>query len=123
MVHTVKERRADARFTSPLIDRIRLVVRPGCSVTLLDLSAGGALVHSPRPLRPGTRVQMHLVTTAHRVALRAHVQRCVVALLDPEQGVVYCGALQFDERCEIPWEDRSRRGYRVPGARSSATNW
>jgi hypothetical protein len=116
MGHAVGERRLDARFTGPTIGRFRATVRPGCLVTLVNLSGGGALIHSSRPLRPGARIHLQLATATQAVGLAAHVQRCTVALLDPDGGVTYSGALKFDERCEIPWEETTHRGHRVPAS-------
>ena len=99
----------------------RATVRGGSVVIVIDLSAGGALIQAPKPLPPGSRVHLH-VTTAHgKVSLAAHVLRCAVWALDPETGVTYRGALKFDHRCEIAWEEGGRtRGRRAGGEGSPA---
>jgi PilZ domain-containing protein len=92
--------RADVRIACTSAMAIRAILRPGYLVTVLDMSAGGALIQGPRPLRPGARVQLRLVSAARALALTAHVVRCAVWALDAEVGVVYRGALQFDQRCD-----------------------
>jgi PilZ domain len=115
MAHPLVDRRLDARFGHPEIAGTQAILRPGYAVSLVDLSAGGALIQGPRPLRPGARVHLQLVSGTRRLALSAHVLRCSVASLDTRHGVQYRGALQFDHRCEWLWEDGTLDGYLVPG--------
>jgi hypothetical protein len=56
-------------------------------------------VQTDRPLRPGSLVHLRLVTDAATLSIAAHVVRCLVWAIHPEQGVTYRGALRFDERC------------------------
>lgn len=107
----VTDRRVDARF--PPVPDAQATLRPGCAVALVDISAGGALVQAERPLRPGARVLLHVVTPRERYAIAAHVLRCMVWSLDPLNGVVYRGALRFDERVEWCWA--APAGHSVPG--------
>ena len=113
MAHSVSDRRLDARFTAPIIDGIGMTLRPGHDVVLVDLGVHGARVHSTRPLRPGARVHVQLTTEARRVGLGAQVLRCSVASIDGS-GVVYSGALAFDHRCNVLWEEMTRQGYELP---------
>jgi hypothetical protein len=117
------ERRVDARFRQAALAPTRATLRPGCDVTVIDLSAGGALVQARRPLRPGARVHLQLATLGRMFALSAHVLRCAVWSLDGEDGVIYRGALQFEHRCVFVREEPARRGYVMPsssGPESSA---
>jgi len=114
MDRPVVDRRVDERFGQPAISGTQAILRPGHAVVLIDLSAGGALIEGPRPMRPGTRVHVQLVSGTRRFALNAHVLRCSVAALDPEAGVRYRGALRFDERCEAIWEASTLDGYLFP---------
>ena len=82
---------------------MRAVLRPGRAVSLVNLSVGGALVESPRPLRPGSSVHLQVTTGARAIGLTARVLRCAVAVIDAD-GVLYRGALMFDQRCESLWE-------------------
>ena len=100
MGQPVVDRRVDARFPAGSLTG-RATLRPGCVVVLIDFSAGGALVQAPRPLRPGARVHLHVVTEDGKFAVAAHVLRCTVWSLDPDTGVIYRGALRFEDRCEL----------------------
>jgi hypothetical protein len=82
-------------------------------VALVDVSAGGALVQAPRPLRPGGRVHLQVVTGSKRVAVAAQILRCQVWSLDPE-GVTYRGALRFDHRVDWAWAERTRFVHPMP---------
>jgi hypothetical protein len=107
------DRRIDARFP-PGPGATRATLRPGCPVVLVDVSAGGALVEASRPLRPGARVHLQLVTGARNYALAAHVLRCAVWSLDPYDGVTYRGALMFEDRCELVWEAETPAVSAIP---------
>jgi len=114
------ERRADPRFRQPAIAGTQAILRPGYAVSLIDLSAGGALIEGPRPLRPGTHVHLQLLTSSRKLGLGARVLRCAVASLD--QGVQYRGALKFDHRCTELWEEGTLDGYSLPAEASSASS-
>jgi len=113
------DRRADTRFGQPVIAGTQAILRPGYAVSLVDLSAGGALIEGPRPLRPGARVHLQLLTGNRRLGISAHVLRCSVASLDSRSGVQYRGALRFDHRCDALWEPATHEGYFVPGIPAS----
>ena len=115
MVDEVIDRRTEARFGGQVVGEMRTVLRPGCAVSLINLSAGGALIEGPRPLRPGARVHLVLGIGARSFGLAAHVLRCSVASLDATDGVRYRGALRFDERCDRLWERGTQGGYPMPG--------
>jgi hypothetical protein len=100
----VEDRRVDARFGTEVLASSRATVRPGCTVTIIDLSAGGALVQAGRPLRPGARVHLQFQRGSRRFALAAHIQRCAVWALDADHGVMYRAGLQFEHRCHAVWE-------------------
>ena len=104
MDQPLTDRRTDARFPPPARGATRATLRPGCPVVLVDFSAGGALVEASRPLRPGARVHLQLVTEGRTCVLTARVLRCAVWSLDPQHGVTYRGALKFEDRYERFWE-------------------
>jgi hypothetical protein len=110
----VADRRQDTRFGQPAIGGTQAILRPGYAVSLIDLSPGGALIQGPRPLRPGARVHLQLLTGSRRLGIAAHVLRCSVASLDSRQGVQYRGALKFDHRCDVLWEENTLDGYLLP---------
>ena len=115
MGQPVKDRRSDPRYTWLPADITQATLRPGCVVHVVDLSAGGALVQAARPLRPGARLHFHLVVRRQRFGLLARVLRCAVWALDSRAGVMYRGALQFEERFELT-EIATLTGSSDPGA-------
>lgn len=121
MAQPLTDRRADTRFGQPVIAGTQAILRPGYAVSLVDLSSGGALIQGPRPLRPGARVHLQLLTGTRRLGIAAHVMRCSVASLDSRQGVQYRGALKFDHRCDAIWETSTLDGYLVPIEEQSTT--
>lgn len=114
MDQPVADRRADARFPPTRPHATRATLRPGCAVVLVDLSAGGALVQAVRPLRPGARVLLQLVSEEQAFSVAAHVLRCAVWSIDARDGATYRGALKFDHRCEWPREPDTRQGCGIP---------
>jgi hypothetical protein len=110
----VADRRADARFETPPRADARATLRPGCAVSLADVSAGGALVDAPRPLRPGARVHLQVSTASRRFSIDAHVLRCAVWALDPVAGITYRGALKFEQRVDWCWAEPNRAEEPMP---------
>lgn len=121
MARPLVDRRRDARVALPEIGGTHAILRPGYLVSVIDLSAGGALIQGPRPLRPGARVQLQLVTATCRLALSGEILRCSVAALDAREGVRYRGAVQFDHRAESLWEAGTLDGYHVPAGSGTTT--
>jgi hypothetical protein len=105
----LEDRRRAARFDAPLLVHLKATLRPGNAVALVNLAVGGALVHSTRPLRPGSRIHVQITGGTHIVRVSAHVLRCGVAGLSAEDGVVYLGALKFDGHCDLPWAERRQK--------------
>ena len=99
MDRAVTERRHDVRRPAPAWRVSHATLRPGCSVQVIDLSPAGAQVETDRQLRPGARVHMRIVTERWTISIAAHVLRCAVWAIHPEEGITYRGALCFDERC------------------------
>jgi hypothetical protein len=64
----------------------------------VNISRGGALIEGTQPMRPGTRVMLQIVTPSAAFGLSAVVVRCSVRALSVDDGVIYRGALRFDER-------------------------
>ena len=89
-------------------------VRPGHDVSLIDVSAGGALIESDRRLLPGTSIELQLETPGQRAALRGRVLRCAVARVH-STSICYRGAISFDRH--LPWfSEEERAGYSIPAA-------
>jgi hypothetical protein len=114
----VTDRRIDTRFAWAQAGITQATLRPGCAVRVVNVSAGGALVQAGRPLRPGARVHVQLVTSFRVFPLIARVLRCAVWMLDSHDGATYRGALQFEQRCELLWEPQTHSGSTVPVATS-----
>lgn len=114
MDQQVSDRRHDPRVTPPAAALSRATLRPGCVISLVDVSAGGALIEAPRPLRPGARVHLQVTTAAGNIAIGAQVTRCLVWALDPLDGVTYRGALRFEQRIDWAWGDVTLPGYESP---------
>jgi hypothetical protein len=94
-------------------------VRPGRHASVVDVSAGGALVETTHRLLPGTAVELQLETSVERATVRGRVLRCTVAGLHPT-SVCYRGAIGFDRH--LPWFVPDADGYGVHGHESrSAT--
>ena len=85
-------------------------LRPGTTVVLVNLSMGGALVHSERLLHPRSRVQSQLGSPLVNATIAARVLRCSVAAIGAG-GVTYSAALKFDVPCELPWEPQRSEGW------------
>lgn len=113
-----RERRREPRTRT---HRVHARMRPGHHLVVIDLSAWGALVEAASPLRPGSRIELHLENEQRRGLLRARVTRCAVAALTAETGVTYRAALSFDECCEWVCESATHGEYDVPTAASQKT--
>lgn len=75
-------------------------VRPRYDVSVVDVSAGGALVESHCRLLPGVSVELQLNTLQRCAAVRGRVLRCTVWRLR-STSVCYRGAIVFD--AYLPW--------------------
>lgn len=93
-------------------------VRPGHSVSVIDVSAGGALVESARRLLPGTSIELQFQTANQHASVRGRVLRCAVVSLR-SSAVCYRGAVVFDRY--LPWfVEEDSTGYSVPSAEHRA---
>lgn len=110
MDRALTERRGQPRVPAAKLHIDEATLRPGCPVDVVDLSSTGAQVESMRPLRPGSRVHVRLASRNRTLAVAAHVVRCAVWSLHPENGVTYRGALRFEEACQSFWEEQTRTG-------------
>jgi hypothetical protein len=80
-------------------------IRGGPDISLIDVSASGALIEGARPLRPEARVEVHLVLDTRRAVLPARVVRSLVAAIDADRGITYHAALSFERRFDWLCED------------------
>ena len=95
-------------------------VRPGDRVSIVDVSAGGALLEAARPLRPGADVELQFERADGRVRMSARVLRCGVSALHPERGPTYRAAVSFSESFDWAREVTTPYGQGVPGRHASA---
>ena len=110
MDRTVSERRAHERGNNPWCRTARVTLRPGHAINIVNISRGGALVDGARPMRPGTRVMLQIVTPTGALGLSALVLRCGVRSLSGAAGIIYRGALKFDDRHDWTREIGTRTG-------------
>jgi len=88
---------------------VRARVLPGHDVSLIDVSAGGALIESSRRLMPDACVELHLLQhTADAKVVRGRVLRCCVSTLSAST-VSYRGAIAFDRPLSW-WTDDEAAG-------------
>jgi hypothetical protein len=87
-------------------------VRPGHDATLIDVSAGGALIETNHRLLPGAAVELQVDAGTERASVRGRVLRSRVIRVEPS-SVCYRGAIGFD--AHLPWF-MSESGYVVPSA-------
>ena len=106
MEPAVGERRGEPRLAAASLQIERATLRPGCLVAVLDLSATGAQVQSERPLRPGSRIHVRLAARNSSLAVAADVVRCSVWIVQAD-GVIYRGALRFEEACTAFLEEQA----------------
>ena len=92
-------------------------VRPGHRVHVVDVSAGGALLEAPRPLRPGAYVEVQFERSVRRIRMTGIVVRCGVSALDPDRGPTYRAAIAFNDTFEWAREGATHAGYGVPDLR------
>ena len=94
-------------------------VRPGREASLLDVSAGGALVETTYRLLPGSPIELHVATTERRASVRGGVLRSAVVAVGAA-GLCYRSAIGFNHL--LSWfVDGEAGGYGVPIAETHAT--
>ena len=90
-------------------------IRPGHPASIVDVSAGGALIETMFRLLPGTSVELHVETSTRHTRVRGEVLRSAVTKLRAD-GVCYRGAIRFDRH--LPWfVDESPAPGGTPDAR------
>jgi hypothetical protein len=72
----------------------KAVLRPGRSITVINISSCAALVESDAQLRPGAHAEVQLSSANVRTLVRGRIDRCNVAALDP---LTYRGVIVFDQ--------------------------
>jgi PilZ domain len=75
-------------------------VRPGREASLLDVSAGGALVETTYRLLPGSHIELHVATNECRASVRGGVLRCAVVAVQATD-MRYRSAIGFNH--QLSW--------------------
>jgi len=98
----VHERRAYQRLRDHELEWIRHArLSAGKGVSLVDLSAGGALLDSPVPLRPASLLTLEIIGQGIETSVQFRVLRCEVGAIGPA-GPTYRGACKFTRLLELP---------------------
>jgi hypothetical protein len=96
-----RDRRVHERLREHELEWLKSIrLKFGPSVRLIDLSAGGALIESKAPLRPGSTTALTITGRGLVETASLRVLRCEVSKIDG--GLVYRGACVFDRRLELP---------------------
>jgi hypothetical protein len=96
MLHSDLERRRTARRTPQADEALsRARLRTGRELSVVNISASGALLEGLTRLLPNTHTDLHIVTRHGRVLVRARVVRAFVWRLEREV-VCYRTALAFE---------------------------
>ena len=96
------DRRAYQRLRDRELEWIRHArLSAGKGVSLVDLSAGGALLDSPVPLRPSSLLTLEIIGRGIETSVQFRVLRCEVGAIGPE-GPTYRGACEFTRLLELP---------------------
>jgi hypothetical protein len=94
------DRRAHKRLSAHELRWLQMArFEHGPSVTLIDLSAGGALLESHDRLCPGSTLALELVGSS-QIVVPLRVVRSQIASI--EEGLVYRGACAFRRPLELP---------------------
>lgn len=96
-----RDRRAYERHSDRELQWVRIARLGGHSVSLVDLSSGGALLDSPVPLRPASVLTLEIVGAGFDAVIPFRVLRCEVGSLTTS-GTVYRGACEFTELIDLP---------------------
>lgn len=88
------DRRAHPRIPSAKLPVTRVHIPSRATVSLVDLSAGGALLELPFQMPPESRFAVKLDTAVEQIEVPFQMLRCYVAEL--KQGVTYHAAGAFD---------------------------
>ncbi len=97
-----QDRRAHRRVPGRTLDWLSAArVKYGPDVTIVDLSRGGALLQSDRPLAPGSRQALEIVGPDKSIVVPFGVLRSRLTALD-SRGTTYRAACSFGRPLDLP---------------------
>lgn len=96
-----RDRRAYQRLRDGELEWIRSARLGGKGVSLVDLSAGGALIDAPVPLRPDSLLTLQLSGRGVDTAVEFRVLRCQVGAIGAA-GPTYRAACEFTRLIDLP---------------------
>ncbi len=97
-----EDRRAHRRLPGKTLDWLSAArVKYGPDVTIVDLSRGGALLQSDRPLAPGSRQALEIVGPDRSIVVPFGVLRSRLTALD-SRGTTYRAACSFGKPLDLP---------------------
>jgi len=122
----VSERRAYQRLRDHELEWIRHArLSAGKGVSLVDLSAGGALLDSPVPLRPDSLLTLEIIGQGLEMSVQFRVLRCEVGAIGPAgptyRGVQVHAAARIAGRAAGGCAGAVARNLRGTGFRTEAT--
>ena len=96
------DRRAYPRLAARDLSWLRTAhLAGGASISLVDLSAGGALLETEVPLKPGSVLTLEISGSSFEASVPFKVLRCCIASLR-EETATYRGACAFRHILELP---------------------
>jgi uncharacterized protein DUF6982 len=102
-----RDRRAHERHPAHELEWLRSIrLKFGPSVSIVDLSSGGALIETTMPLRPGSTTALTIQGRGIVETTSFRVLRCEVASIS--RGLVYRGACVFERTLALPNEIANR---------------
>lgn len=116
---TRTDRRARTRrVVNPGDDLIRLKMRLGPDLEVLEVSDTSALVDASVRLAPGARLDVHVTTAAGRVLVRSRIIRSFVTQVRPT-AMRYRAAMCFDQPIDIGTSAAAPTGHALRPAAST----
>ncbi len=98
-----RERRVHSRHRAQELEWLLSARLAGQTVSIVDLSVGGALLDSPVALRPDALLALDITGRGFNKSIPFRVVRCQIGTLLPER-TVYRGACEFTQLIELPFE-------------------
>lgn len=109
-------RRSHPRVPGKALDWVEVArVKYGPEVAIVDLSQGGVLVESDRPLKPGSKQALEIASGGKTIVVPFGVLRSKISALGPK-GAVYRAACAFNRILDLPQLAVSAAGSEPSGS-------